>query len=71
MGKITSKMDSSFGDATLTLKEANERQLLQLSEQEVLLEKETPLSSRELDIPLADIKTANPSGILLTYDPSN
>ena len=57
MSKDTSKKDSSFGDATLTLKE-NDRQLRQLSEQEELLEKETPLSSRELDIPLADIKTA-------------
>lgn len=66
----TSKMDASFGDSTFK-RDGSDDLLVEKLVGENFPDKETPLSDRELDVPLAEIKSISQTGGVLAYDASN
>ena len=71
INKQSGLKDSAYADSTLKLVADDEQQLIKLVREKDNAENESKLSDRELDVPLADIKSSSHTDGILAYDASN
>ncbi len=71
ISKQSGSKDAAYADSTLKLVADDEQQLIKLVREKEIAENESKLSDRELDVPLAEIKSSSQTGGILAYDASN